>query len=141
MLVAALGFIAAPAEAGWKLDRAKAIADVVWHHPCGDVPVEVVWEPLEATIAAQVHDDEAPPYPLCRIHFNSDERLGWMAFCSYMLHETGHLANFRDPLNVGPGWSETEHSHNPDSIMATFFNDDARGRKRGRPYLERHGLL
>jgi hypothetical protein len=120
--------VAAPAQAGWRMDRAQAIAGVVWNDPCGG-RVQLVWERLPEGITAQTRGSRP-----CTILFDRTEPLDWMSFCSYVIHEYGHLAGYLDLRNP----DGFEHSSNPDSIMAEFFDNDRRCRQRGRPYLERN---
>lgn len=119
----------APAQAGWRIDRAKAIAAKVWQNPCHG-KVTIRWAPLaEGAASASV--------ALCRITFDDRYRLDWPPFCTLMIHEYGHLAG-------------VAHSPNPRSVMfaTSFFTAwfdergrevwegvDRRCRNRGRDYL------
>jgi hypothetical protein len=106
LVLVALGLSAAPAQAGSRLDRAQRIAATVWNNPC-DGQVRVVWEdkPGGAANVAYAKD--------CMVSFDAHTRLSWGAFCTFMIHEYGHLANYRDPLNI----KDPTHSHNPRSVM------------------------
>jgi hypothetical protein len=110
---------AATANAGWKVQRAQAIAAAVWHHPCAD-HVTIEWGDLPATgiavSAAEAFDDE------CRIVF-AREPTTWVEFCTTMIHEYGHLAGYRDWANT----ADPLHSSNPHSVMAqnTITVDEA----------------
>jgi hypothetical protein len=125
---------AAPAHAGWKMDRAEEIADTVWRHPCnGNVPVS--WDDPARVFAAV--DPYRPPMAWtrpgdCTLHLNGPwiARWGipWSDLCPSVLHEYGHLAGM-------------QHSPNPRSVMYPVLHPDSRCRSRGRPYLEAHGAL
>jgi F420-dependent methylenetetrahydromethanopterin dehydrogenase len=121
LLAAALPLLlASPAQAGWRIDRAQAIAEIVWQQPCAGAVV-LRWEAIDAARVAQA--DVAG----CIVTFQNDEPTTWLAFCSNMLHEYGHLA--------GMGHAREGIMQADDSAL------DPRCRKRGRPYLERHGIL
>jgi hypothetical protein len=51
----------------------------------------------------------------------------WRELCPALLHEYGHLAGYRDPLNP----SDPAHSHNPRSIMWAYAHYDRRCDHRG----------
>jgi hypothetical protein len=135
----ALLVLPATAQAVWKIDRATAIAEIVWNNPCPDgAPVH--WQNVRdvypaATITAFSAPRSWAREGICEVGFDSafEEKwgFGWTEFCSRMIHEYGHIAG------VG-------HSDSNKSVMRKSYNDgtpDRRCRKRGRPYLERHGLL
>lgn len=139
--------LASNAQAGWKIDRARVIAEYVWHYNygCPDGIVSVsLQSPTGAFRADKVSAWTAEGHePLmwsrpfdtssqrCTVYINSDRvaRWGmtWIEVCSGMIHEYGHLAG-------------QEHSTNPLSIMYPNYRPDRRCRKRGRPYIERHDL-
>jgi hypothetical protein len=151
MTVAIVALVAAmlnvsTAHAGWKIDRAKAIAAKAWNDPCdgnvvlrwADQPHGVHW----GVMWTRGYD--------CEIGISNTRPLAWEEFCTTLLHEYGHLAGFRDPLNVGEEW----HSRNPRSVMYAdnpivrdegtdehgvtrvyWHGVDRRCRDRGRPYL------
>lgn len=140
--------VSTPANAGWKIDRATAIAATVWVNPCPG-GVEFRWTPLPDGVAAA---DAAN----CRLWIGTRQgKIEWPAWCTTIIHEYGHLAGFRDPSNQ----ADPDHSHDPRSVMfayahpvkgsgvvngrrvVTWSGVDPRCRDRGRPYLERHGLL
>lgn len=140
--------LAEPAQAGWRINRATAIAQAVWNSPCkGNVTLR--WAPLASVHAAEATRES------CLIVFDNTTRVTWRAFCMRMLHEYGHLAGYRDPTNA----SDPLHSANPDSIMSVGAEvartvvvhraggvsevqwTDPRCRERGRPFLEAHRLL
>src|SRR6059036_271771 len=101
LVVLAMGLSASSARADWKMDRAQLVAATVWQNPCAG-QVQIVIEPLADDAVANVHDDERPPYPVCRVHFNATAGYvldDWLNLCTYMEHEYGHLADFHDPLN------------------------------------------
>jgi hypothetical protein len=94
---------AAPAHAGWRIDRATAIANVVWHDPCSG-QVALIWKPTDQDAADVEH---------CAVWLDSREPLEWPEFCTIIIHEYGHLARFSDPLNP----SDPDHSHSAASVM------------------------
>lgn len=139
------------AHAGWRIDRATAIAEIVWKRPCGG-NVTLRWQHLPDRRAGASTD-----LSTCTVTFDATPFFNpsWAEFCTRMIHEYGHLADYRDPTNpVDP-----LHSHDPRSVMyyisygITAGRDqitgqsveraagDARCKARGRPYLERHGVL
>lgn len=160
-----LAIAAAPAQAGWKMDRATAIANTVWNTPC-DGHVDRLWfnfyEPPDPSPPGALASTQVE---ICRVQFNSGERWPWEKLCTVVIHEWGHLAWFRDPSNP----ADPIHSSNPDSVMYvgvgagnfeptrgwvtdrhgkrhyvmdwTDTSMDERCRENGRPYLEQHGLL
>jgi hypothetical protein len=151
--VLAFAATASPAAAGWRIDRATAIAQKVWHHPCVD-QMRIEWaDPRPFHGTEDAIDVAAWSYiePDCIVYFNDAQPLKWEQFCTAMLHEAGHLANFRDPANGDAWW----HSSSPRSVMRTgigydyvveggerrMVGGDRRCRNRGRPFLQRHGLL
>lgn len=141
---------------GWRTTRATEIARIVWHNPCVD-RMRIEREPVSAAIARGELDawdtlawaDEED----CVAIVSSDHALSWPAFCSRVLHEAGHLAQYRDPANT----ADPYHSDNPRSVMYSSqpgafgriwqhghwveAGGDPRCADRGRPYLERHGVL
>jgi hypothetical protein len=150
VLIAGLAVTTSPAAAGWRINRAVAIANVVWGNPC---PWRIKWDPPlrnhpEALSWASMQGG-------CRyqgfgvVHLNASEPIHTFdVFCTRVLHEVGHLA-------------DAVHSPNPRSVMypidqtsegRLFSRDgrhfhwignggDPRCRDHGRPYLEAHGLL
>lgn len=124
------------AHAGWRTDRATAIARIVYHHPCVDrmqIRGGIAPAGSEDASAWTWVDD-------CVVWLDRTEPLAWEPFCTTVLHEAGHLA--------GMG-----HSDRPGSVMSAFLTfghragsehwtgTDPRCRDRGRPYLERFGAL
>jgi hypothetical protein len=91
----------------------------------------------------------------CNVTFRADRPLSWGRFCTDMLHEYGHAANYRDPTNT----ADPDHSANPHSVMHAsaialgsvvterrpdgfeHIEDgvDRRCALRGRPFLRAHG--
>lgn len=104
LLAFALG--AVPAQAGWRVQRAQAIAAQVWHHPCED-HVTLSWGVTPDGVVAQAFVDR------CEVLF-STEATPWVSFCTTMIHEYGHLAGYRDPTNI----ADPLHSSDPHSVMA-----------------------
>lgn len=148
--------VASSAQAGWRINRAEQIAAIVWNHPCND-HVLIIWE---INVQDDAHEAAAwADVPGCTIHINANfwnephYRIGWSwpLLCTTILHEYGHLAGFRDPLNPGDPF----HSRDPTSIMYSdrlvAVIDDSNGRHtvtgeprcnhQGRPFLVTHGLL
>jgi hypothetical protein len=106
------------AHAGWKRERAVAIAEIVWNHPC-DGEVELRW----------IHFDDIHPgwySGPCQITYNTAFRQDWWGFCTTTLHEYGHVAG------VG-------HTTNQRSIMYERPPFDKRCANNGRDYLLKHG--
>lgn len=152
VLLAALAVAPATADAGWKVDRATAIANVVWHSPCGGHPT-LHWTSGDVSDGAVADADPNT----CEIDYAADaDNNEWPRFCTTTLHEWGHLAGYRDPTNV----DDPAHSSNPRSVMYQFrptvktvsrdihgrtsthwYGIDPRCADNGRPYLEKHGLL
>lgn len=153
-LILLLGF-AAPAQAGWRERRATEVAQIVWHHPCVD-RMQIRRETRRLAIAeGHIGDYGAVAWAdddACVVYVSADSRTTWPQFCTRVLHEAGHLAQFRDPTNT----DDPAHSSNPRSVMfategaygtihqhgrAREAGGDPRCADRGRPYLERHGAL
>ena len=113
------------ADADWKIDRAKAVAAKAWNDPCPG-RVEVLYAPplepswLASTVTAS-----------CRITLSDRESWPWSQLCPVLVHEYGHLAGYRDPLNP----ADPYHSHDPDDIMYAFIHPDRRCADYGTPYL------
>lgn len=125
-------FIApAPVAAGWRIDRAAAIAAIVWRPAC---PLRIEWTDAAVAVGHIAQADE----PSCTVLLPRQRRLSWGRFCTAVLHETGHLAGYRDPTNL----EDPHHSSRPGSVMyrldqgANTFDD--RCDDRGRTYLRRH---
>lgn len=140
--VVALLVFAAPARADWQIDRGLQIARVVWHNPCADrstISFMSQAEMNQGHVLAPGDYVGALSVPSeCRIILSDElESHGWEVVCSFLIHESGHLAGFRDLSNP----SDPLHSSNPRSIMNHYVPDDARCYKRGRPFLELHGVL
>lgn len=152
LTVLALLLVDAPAQAGWKVDRATAIARIVWHDPCAG-SVTLRWGDLttrkDPGLAAtwELADPTA-----CTVTYEQTLSTTWERFCTLTLHAYGHLANYRDPLNP----ADPIHSHNPNSVMYAYIEThqavitrnghrvevpsfDHRCKDRGRPYLAAHG--
>ena len=136
--------LAAPAQAGWRTDRALAIAQTVWHPTCGQLQIR-----FENPVGDLASEDPAGWAWAgdCTVRLNATQ--SWQAFepfCHTVLHEAGHAA--------GMG-----HSPNPQSVMfprrvldhgytvrhgkrvLVWPGLDPRCRERGRPFLESRGLL
>lgn len=149
LLLAVLGaLVCAPsAQAGWQTQRATAIADIAWNHPCDNLHVEwqdqtyagdSAWSATNGHCAAIINRSNGP--------------LEFEELCSLVIHETGHLAGYHDPTNT----TDPAHSANPRSVMSAETNFvhsvqtvdkrteshwtgvDKRCLNRGRPFLTRH---
>jgi hypothetical protein len=109
-----------PATAhGWELERARAVAEVAWNHPCdGQVPVSFRTAPLFA--GSGNARGVALLFP-CEIRIRADIT-EWNLLCPLMLHEMGHLAG-------------AEHSDDLGSVMHDPPLYDERCNDHGRTYL------
>lgn len=112
--LAALLALAAPAQAGWRIDRSQDVAAVIYPVPCA--AVEIRWgQPPDAGVDAWTRRDVEP----CVVNFREGAGFDWPVFCSLMVHEYGHLAGL-------------DHSDNPLSVMrpagGMHRDEDARGR-------------
>ena len=140
LTLALLLVLAAPARAGWKIDRALAVAQIVWHPACGQLRVSFERPPADVAEAAGWAWSGD-----CTIRVNSQgSHRAFEPFCQTVLHEAGHVA--------GMG-----HSSNPRSVMYPYRRldvghtvlhgrrvtvwpgVDSRCRDRGRPFLGAHG--
>jgi hypothetical protein len=122
-----LGLCALPAtaSAGWRLERAQAVAAKAWNDPCpGRVRIAFVAPPAPTWLAWSIP-------ALCQVNLSNATHWRWRLLCPSLLHEYGHLAGYRDPLNP----SDPTHSHDPDDIMAPFIHWDARCADHGSTYL------
>jgi hypothetical protein len=72
----------------------------------------------------------------CRITLSATRRWTWGRLCPVLLHEYGHLAGYRDPLNA----ADPFHSHEPRSIMWPFTHADPRCSSLGTAYLRARRL-
>ncbi len=141
-VLAVLAVLPATAQAGWKVDRATAIARIVWDPPCPKLTIAVERPPAHAGAPTGWAFED-----VCVVHINAKMRSlrHFEPFCTTVLHETGHVAGWRDPV------TGAAHASRSGSVMfagMTFANingrwdgTDRRCRDRGRPYLERHGVL
>lgn len=146
LLIAVMALLvsAAPAQAGWKTDRALAIAQNVWQPAEGEFALNFEradprWPGGDAYAAWAWEGDYT-------IRLDATRGWPWPLLCERVIHEAGHV--------VGE-----EHSDDPDSVMYPWDTPirtkgrvngrrvvrwqgvDRRCRERGRPYMERHGLL
>lgn len=133
LAVLLLLIFAAPAEAGWKRDRALAIGNIVWGNPCPQVD-----------FAYEAHDDWDGWWAYsdgCKVRLNAKPDLPWLwpIYCTIVIHELGHAAGH-------------PHSENPNSIMYPTHSfavvngkveagADRRCNDAGRPYLRKHNVL
>jgi hypothetical protein len=113
------------ADADWKIDRAKAVASKAWNDPCPG-RVQILYAPpkqpswLASTIKGY-----------CQVTLSNREAWPWKQLCPVLVHEYGHLAGYRDPLNP----SDPFHSHDPNDIMYAYIHADRRCDDYGTPYL------
>lgn len=143
--VLALLVLASPAQASWQVDRAQKISQIVWHHPCVDRMTFVLVDQAQidkgTVLEADQHVAARGDATTCVVSYGSSytpETTPWEDWCSNVLHEAGHLANYRDPTNA----SDPLHSSNPRSIMFWIrLTTDPRCYERGRPFLKAHGAL
>lgn len=120
----------ASAHAGWRLDRSIAVAEKVWHAPCGG-QVTVLWAPLPETVGA-VAAREA-----CTVTLTTAYRLPFAALCSVMIHEVGHLAGVQHSLNprsVMYEWRDFNYGFLRGRLVRVM-GADRRCFDRGREYL------
>ena len=147
LMLIACGLPASTAN-GWEIERARAIAETVWKVCPGTLSIQAVT--LSADAASYYREASGwATEGVCTVDINMDHQAmrEWEPFCSTVLHEVGHVARFRDPTNQ----ADPYHSSNPDSVMAAsplyahiggrWYGTDPRCRRRGRPFLVRHGLL
>lgn len=120
VILLALLLFPANAEAGWRRERATAIAQIVWNHPCND-QVKLAWVPLGGTYLGW---NDAP----CSIKMATEFHTDWPSFCTAIIHEYGHVAGV---------W----HNTNIRSVMYERPLPDERCAANGRPYLEKHSYL
>jgi len=143
LLGALVLILAPPAHAGWRIDRARAVAAEVWNDPCAS-RVRVEWGIPLADYGARAWSYVEPD---CVVGFSIIEHLPWMHFCTAMVHEYGHLAGYTHPVGVLQEDGTRDHTHSPysDSVMfpelprvwveGLIVAGDRRCRERGRPYL------
>src|SRR6188768_2158536 len=80
---------AAPAEAGWRIDRSLAIAQEVWKPTCGALSL-AYGDPVSAGASAEA---DAWAWPgNCRIGINASQHYEFEELCTIVLHEAGHVA-------------------------------------------------
>jgi hypothetical protein len=113
------------ADADGKIDRAKAVAAKAWNDPCPG-RVQILYAPpkqpswLASTIKGY-----------CQVTLSDRETWPWKQLCPVLVHESGHLAGYRDPLNP----SDPFHSHDPNDIMYAYVHADRRCHDYGTPFL------
>lgn len=125
--------LASPAQAGWKRDRALAIAQIVWNHPCAQVDIAYETHPEWESWFAYSNG--------CQVRLNAKPDVPWLwpIYCTTMIHELGHAAG-------------QQHSSNPRSVMypnrgyvivngQVELGADRRCAQNGVPYLRQHGAL
>ena len=91
------------ADADWKIDRAKAVASKAWGNPCPG-RAQILFAPPQqpSWLASTIRSS-------CQITLSDREAWPWKQLCPVLVHEYGHLAGYRDPLNP----SYPFHSHGP----------------------------
>lgn len=113
------------ADADWKIDRARAVAAQAWNDPCpGRVQILHAPPKQPSWLASTIKS-------FCQITLSDREAWPWKQLCPVLVHEYGHLAGYRDPLNP----SDPFHSHDPNDIMYAYIHSDWRCRDYGTPYL------
>lgn len=164
--IVALLVAAAPAQAGWKIDRAKRIAAAAWDNPCNG-NVKLTWGDTDArgqTSLAHEGWNAMTTWGQCPgvITIAPTNKTTWREFCTMVIHEYGHIAKWRDPV------TGAYHSENPHDVMFSVSTwdivedgvsvesiedeagnvykarpggGDPRCVKRGRPFLRSLGLL
>lgn len=115
------------------ITRAKAVAAVVWNHPCGDVVTVALAPPPDPSWRAWTFPSA------CLVDLSDVRPWRWSELCPALLHEYGHLAGYRDPQNP----SDPTHSHDRSNIMWPYEHYDARcdsrgARVLGEPVATRH---
>ena len=113
------------ADADWKIDRAKAVAAKAWDDPCPG-RVQILYAPPQQSswLASTIKG-------YCQITLSDRETWPWKQLCPVLVHEYGHLAGYRDPLNP----SDPFHSRDANNIMYAFITSDPRCKDYGTPYL------
>ena len=113
------------ADADWKIDQAKAVAAKAWNDPCPG-RLQILYAPPKepSWLASAVKS-------YCQVTLSDREMWTWKQLCPMLVHEYGHLAGYRDPLNP----SDPFHSHDPDHIMYAFIHRDPRCLDYGTPFL------
>lgn len=142
--------VCAPAQADWRVDRAERISAVVWKRNVTIRFADPATRGLPPGAAGWADEGSGVVY----INPRHSDFGWWEAFCSDVLHEGGHEAGYRDPLNP----ADPLHSHRPGSVMyavslRSFMSyrlpgsrrvvrrvdgADWRCRHGGRPYLRAH---
>jgi hypothetical protein len=113
------------ADADWKIDRAKAVAAKAWNDPCPG-RVQILYAPPKepSWLASAIKG-------YCQVTLSDREAWPWKQLCPVLVHEYGHLAGYRDPLNP----SDPFHSRDPSNIMYAYIHSDRRCNDYGTPYL------
>lgn len=135
---------AAPAQAGWRVSRASAIARVVWKSAAVDA-MQIRWgtppSAAEGGVVAGWTDTATPGI----VWLNAQLPLEWEPFCTVVLHEAGHLAG-REHSDHGimrpvQSFDRTTGTVHGRRVGASWSGTDNRCRDRGRPFLKAHKLL
>jgi hypothetical protein len=125
LAIAVALFVAAPAHAGWRVDRSLAIAEAVWKPACGKLSLA---------------------YGNCTIWIDASKSFEFEALCSAVLHEAGHVTGAEHSSNPGsvmyaePLVAKVTARIDGRTVVR-WDGVDRRCLNRGRPFLERHDLL
>lgn len=142
---------AAPAQAGWRVPRAKAIAAKAAGNPC-DGNVTIRWEhelpditdhgqgtdPLNAGATRSMAPDGWTFPGECVVHLNGNRRWSWDRLCVTMMHEYKHLAGYKAkrPYVAPDGTVDWTHSADQTALMYPRPQlVDTRCWDRGREYI------
>ena len=156
---------ASPARAGWKLERANAIAYAVWGQDLAAVcPGGVLGTDYGTTAAAAGVEASAKAWAnpgVCTIHFSPAPGAlrDFEPYCSVFLHEAGHIAGYghdhtghggimalsptylRSSGRVAAGARRSGHSRRLGRRTVHWTGTDPRCANQGVPFMKSRGLL
>jgi hypothetical protein len=145
LILAVLVMLTSPnaAQAGWRIDRSVAIAQAVWKPSCGTLSLRYgVPEDAGAAAGASGWAWNGD----CKIGVNAGNHYEFEELCTIVVHEGGHVAglghspNRRSVMYAEPLVLKTTARINGREITR-WDGVDRRCLQRGRPFLERAGLL
>lgn len=151
-LVAVLALaIAAPAtaRAGWKIDRAAEIAQIVWHPACGQLRIRFADPATSGAVDANgdpLADVSGWALPGdCDVSVSNKQSWTFETFCQTVLHEAGHAAGYghsSNPHSVMYAWGTPVESRGTVNgrRVVRWTGVDPRCLHQGVPYLRLHGL-